>query len=137
MLLSKTSIYAFRILSFMATQDHEVYSAKLLYNNLNIPERYLKRLLTDLSKSGFISSTRGRNGGFVFCKRLDEIYLHQIIDAVEGFESFNLCLIGNYQCELENPCPMHKVWAETKEKILNTLTQTTLADLKNKNIESF
>ncbi len=110
--------------------EFNLFSSKILHEELEIPERYLRKLLTDLSKAGFIRSTRGRNGGYVFDKKLNEILLSDIIDTVEGFESFNSCILGVYQCNLENPCPMHHIWAETKKKILKTLTTTTLADLQ-------
>ena len=134
MILSKTSEYALKVLSFMVTENRELYPAQLLHEKLNIPERYLRRLLTDLTKSGFIASTRGRYGGYFFAKPLDSIYLSDIIDAVEGFDSFNSCLLGVHQCTLENPCAMHRIWAETKEKILKTLTTTNLSDLRKTSI---
>lgn len=130
MILTRTSEYALKILSYMATTEEDLFSAKLLYENLGIPKRYLGRLLTDLTKKGLISSTRGRNGGYIFSKKLEDIHLSDIIDAVEGFDSFDRCIVGKYQCELNNPCPMHAIWAESKEKILNTFKNTTLADLQ-------
>ena len=136
MILSRTSEYALRILSYMATTDVDLFSAKLLYEELDIPKRYLGRLLTNLTKEDLIKSTRGRNGGYVIAKKLNEIHLSDIIDAVEGFDSFDRCIVGKYQCELSNPCPMHAIWADSKEKILSTLKNTSLADLRNKNIST-
>lgn len=135
MILSKTSEYALKILSFMATEDYPQYTAHLLYEKLNIPRRYGSRLMTDLAKSGFIKSNRGRNGGYVFAKKLKDIYLSDIIDSIEGFENFDKCLIGLYQCDLDNPCPLHEIWAETKQKVIDTLSQTSLADLEHTSIE--
>ena len=120
---------------FMATTDHKYYSASLLHENLDIPLRYLRRLLTDLTKHGFIASERGRSGGFYFIKKLEEIKLSDIIDAVEGFDSFQSCLLGNYQCDLKNPCAMHQIWADTKKQIIDTLTNNTLADVKEKSLK--
>ena len=129
MILSKTSEYALKILSFMATEYYPQYSAQLLYNKLNIPQRYARRLLTELTKSGFLKSNRGRNGGYVFAKKQEEIYLSDIIHSIDGFETIDKCLIGLYQCDFDNPCPLHDIWVNAKEKIINTLTQTSLADL--------
>ncbi len=134
MILSKTSEYALKILSFMATENYTQYSAHLLYDKLSIPKRYGSRLMTKLAKSGFIKSSRGRSGGYVFAKKLEDIYLSDIIDSIEGFENFDKCLIGLYQCDLDNPCPMHDIWAETKQKVIDTLKNTSLADLGNSKI---
>ncbi|MEA1897188.1 MAG: Rrf2 family transcriptional regulator [Bacteroidota bacterium] len=134
MILNKTSEYALKILSFMATENFPQYTAHLLYDKLSIPKRYGSRLMTQLTKSGFIKSNRGRNGGYVFAKKLEDIYLSDIIDSIEGFENFDKCLIGLYQCDLDNPCPMHDIWAETKQKVIDTLKNTSLADLGNSKI---
>jgi Rrf2 family transcriptional regulator, nitric oxide-sensitive transcriptional repressor len=131
MILNKTTTYALRILIHMATEEHEMYTAKELFGSLNIHQRYLRRLLTDLSKSGFIKSTRGRSGGYVFAKPLDRILISEIIDAVEGFSSFNSCILGNADCRLTPVCGMHVAWAKVKEEMLATFTTTSLADLKN------
>lgn len=131
--LSKTSKYALRILGFMAITDQELFSAKFIYENRKIPQRYLRRLLTDLTKSGIINSTQGRNGGYALARRIDQIYLADIIDAVDGFESINSCLLGYDDCAFNNDCAMHNLWADTQQKIRTVLTTTSLADLKKAN----
>ncbi len=134
-MLSKTSEYSLKILSFMATEDYPQYTAKLLYEKLDIPHSYTARIMSKLAKNGFVKSLRGRKGGFVFAKDIRSIYLSDIISAIDGFESFDKCLLGRYQCDLENPCPMHEIWAETRKKIIDTLTGTSLADLQKTKIK--
>lgn len=68
MKLSKTSEYALRILIFMAKEPEQLYTAKQLVEELNVSDKYLRRLMTDLSKSGFIRSVQGRDGGYMFIK---------------------------------------------------------------------
>ena len=94
MILNKTTRYAITILGFMATRDEEKYSAEYLYEQLTIPRRYLRRLLTDLSGHGFISSTKGRNGGFVFARSPKQISFLNIIDALEEPGVMETCLLG-------------------------------------------
>lgn len=132
MVLSKTTEYTLTVLGFMATRNEEIYSAEYLYNELKIPRRYLRRLLTDLSKLGFIKSTSGRSGGFVFAKDLNEINFLNIIHAMEGDEAFTTCLLGFSCCIVDKPCVMHDAWTEARSKMIEILTQTTLADLKDK-----
>ena len=131
MFLSKTSEYALRILTYMALNNEIQFSAKKLYEELNIPKRYLMRLLTDLSKSGFMEATRGRMGGYVFARPLDAIYFSEIIDSVEGLQAFEGCVLGNTVCPVDKPCAMHQIWEKPKQAFLETIKKTTLADLKN------
>ena len=123
---SKTTSYAISVLSFMAKHDGEKYSAKKLNELLEIPWSYLRQLLTSLSKSGFISSTQGRNGGFLLKKPADQIFLAEIIESVEGLDVFGTCIMGFEKCPFNHTCAMHDVWEETREGMLNILNTTTL-----------
>jgi len=126
---SKTTSYAISVLSFMARHKDSKYSAKKLNELLEIPWPYLRQLLTNLSKSGFIYSTRGRNGGFQLNKPADQIVLAEIIDSVEGLNVFGTCIMGFKKCPFDHTCAMHEVWEDTRYSILNVLNTTTLDQL--------
>jgi Rrf2 family transcriptional regulator, iron-sulfur cluster assembly transcription factor len=132
MILNKTTEYALTVLGYMAVSREEIFSAELLHEKLEIPRRYLRRLLTDLSKLGLIQSAKGRKGGFVFAKPLEEITLAYVIKTVEGSEIMGNCILGHHSCLAGEPCVMHESWMEAKSKMLDTLSNTTLLDLKNK-----
>ena len=126
---SKTTSYAISVLSFMAKNEKTMYSAKKLNELLEIPWPYLRQLLTSLSKSGFIFSTQGRNGGFQLKKPADQIVLAEIIDSVEGLNVFGTCIMGFKECPFDHTCAMHEVWEGTRNSILNVLHNTTLDQL--------
>jgi Rrf2 family protein len=136
MFFSKTTTYALRILILMSLENQESYPAAYLYDKLKIPKQYLRRLLTELTRSGFIVSSRGRNGGFVFAKNPDNIFISQIIDAVEGLDSLNTCFLGVRNCDLAVKCAMHDLWAGVKDSMNTILSGTTLKDIRDKNLSS-
>ncbi len=123
---SKTTSYAISVLSFMARNQETKYSAKKLNELLDIPWPYLRQLLTNLSKSGFIYSTQGRNGGFQLKKSPEEIVLAEIIDSIEGLDVFNTCIMGFKQCPFDHTCAMHETWDNSRSIILNMLNTTSL-----------
>jgi len=127
--LSKTSKYAFRILGQMAIDEKALYSAQQLHKEIDIPERYLRQILTDLSKNGFIKSMQGRQGGFVFARDISEINLLEIAESIDGINSLNGCILGYESCAFNQTCPMHNIWEETKLKTINTLKNTSLKDI--------
>jgi Rrf2 family protein len=126
---NKTTSYALSVLSYMAKNNKIHHSAKHLHEALEIPWPYLRQLLTNLSKSGFIKSIQGRSGGFQLRKPADQIYLAKIIDAVEGLDTFNTCIMGFKTCPFEYQCVMHEVWTEARTTILDKLHETNLNDL--------
>ena len=126
---SKTASYSLNVLSYMATHEDFNMSAAFLHEKLEIPYPYLRQVLSKLSKSGFIHSTRGRSGGFAFSKAKGEIHIADIIDATDGLESLNKCILGFKNCPFNNECALHSVWETTRGNILKVLKETTLADL--------
>ena len=137
MILSKTSEYAVRVLIYMAANGEEKYSAKHIYEQLNIPYKYLTKLMTDLAKRGCIESIQGRNGGFRIAKKLTEITLASIVEAVDGVSHLDGCILGFSECSDTNPCAMHHFWEKNKQSIIHIFESTTLQDLIRGEIKKF
>jgi Rrf2 family transcriptional regulator, iron-sulfur cluster assembly transcription factor len=129
---SKTASYSLNILSYMATHQDNQFSAALLHENLDIPYQYLRQVLAQLSREGFIQSTRGRSGGFMFKKPLEEISMADIIESTDGLESLNRCIMGFKVCPFDNACSLHPMWEQTRNSILKILKETSLADIAKK-----
>ncbi len=128
MILSKTTLYALKILHLMASEKKEIYSGSYLHDRLGIPLQYLRQLLTTLSKNGYIKSHRGRNGGFEFNKDPKEIFVADVIDSVEGLDAFNTCFLNFEECPFDNPCALHNAWQESRERIISVLKTTSIAN---------
>jgi Rrf2 family protein len=116
----------------MATHEDVSMSAKLLNDKLQIPYPYLRQILMNLSKSGFIHSIRGRNGGYSISKSKEEISIADIIDATDGIDSLSKCILGFRQCPFNDECSMHTIWEKTRNNIIKVLKETSLADLSDK-----
>ena|SRR5665647_1340298 len=129
MKLSKTSEYALRILIYMAHVPDQLYTAKQLVKELKVSDKYLRRLMTDLSKSGFIRSIQGREGGYTFIKNPEDIMLYDIIDSVEGMDKLNGCLLGFEKCSSTNPCAMHYLWVDVRTDLNKVFRETRLSDM--------
>ena len=114
----------------MSLCEDELYSAEQLFVKLKIPKKYLQRLLTDLSKSGFIKSARGRNGGFCFERKPNQIFLSEIIALTEGVNWEPKCIFGFGECAFDNACAMHEKWCDTHYSLAAMLKSTRLSDLK-------
>ena len=93
--------------------------------------------MTDLSKAGFIKSIQGREGGYLFAKDISEIYLSQIVDAVEGMDKYKGCVLGFDECSGVNPCVMHEIWLPMRKKLTKIFNDNTLADFSYAKINKF
>lgn len=137
MILSNTSEYALRILIYMGKDVQRLYSAKQLVEALKISDKYLRRLMTDLAKSGIIASVQGRDGGYVIAKRPEEIKLADIIEAIEGMDKYTGCLLGFENCSDENPCALHSSLGPIREEFLRVFTHKSINDLDYNDIGKF
>lgn len=129
MFLTNTTEYALRILAYMVKDPTRQYSAKFLVDELKISDKYLRRIMTDLSKAGFIKSIQGRDGGYVFNKRLDEIYLVDVIDAIEGINKHLACVLGFNECSSTNPCALHGTFKDVRTDFIDIIKHKNLANI--------
>ena len=128
MQLSSTSKYGIKILGFMAQNIDNKYSSKTLSNQLNIPYQYLAKIMTKLTKSGLISSTKGKYGGFSISKSIQNI---KLVDIISVFDDINTqdCILTNDKCNIEDLCIMHEQWQKPKCAVDDFFTNTTLYNL--------
>lgn len=130
---SKTTEYALRILSFMSVDDNALYTANELFEKLQIPFRYLRKLMQLLAKKGLLVSVQGKAGGYQLSKPLNEISLMDIIEATTDKALENNCFFGFQACPLNNRCSMHDKWGEVRDNLTHLLKTTTLQNIKEEN----
>jgi len=130
MRLSKTTEYAIRAMAFLARNGQEPVSVTHLADSLDIPYKYLARLMTQLSQAGLLESTQGKRGGYRIARPLDQIHLHQVVEVVEGLGDYHRCILGHATCTGEDPCCMHHLWEPQIESARAMIYERTLADLR-------
>lgn len=133
---SKTTEYALRILSHMTMDTDRLYRADDMYEALEIPFRYLRKLLTTLSKNGLLISVQGKGGGYKIAGDLSKIYLIDIVKAIDEKQPKRLCFFGYENCTLENKCAMHDKWIEINNNIDSVLKTMSLENLHEFEIHS-
>jgi len=57
---------------------------KEIADKANIPKNYLEQILVILKREGLVKSIRGANGGYMLQKNPEQIFIYDIIDALEG-----------------------------------------------------
>jgi len=132
---NKTTEYAFRILSFMAQDENRLYTVDEIFNKIQIPYRYLRKLMTNLTRSGLIVSIQGKNGGYKISKKTEDIKLLEILIAVDPAYLSGKCFFGFDSCAFQIPCIMHSKWTDLRTNINTILAGTSLADIKQSNVD--
>ena len=91
-------------------------------------------MLQLLTPSGIVGSKKGKNGGFFLAKQPEDIRLIEIVEAIDGLDVFNSCVLGFPGCSKEEPCPVHNKWGKLRDEAYKMLSEETLEELKDKSI---
>ncbi len=131
--LNNTSKYAIRILSYIANySDGKLLSAREISEVLNIPYKFLTKIMTDLVKEGFIISIRGREGGNKLARDPSKITIMQILNTFNEFKNQTECILGIGNCHSKKICALHDQWIKPKTMISEMFNDTTIKDLDGK-----
>lgn len=133
MRLSKTDIYAFKILGYLGAQPpgHRVGSEELS-RATGVPHTYLVRILAALVGYGLVASKKGLGGGYALACPAEEISLREVIRAVDGPIAPLACVSLSWPkaCAEEPRCHARSVvWLEVRDAVLQILSRLSVADL--------
>ena len=93
---------------------------------------YLEQLFSKLRRCELVSSVRGPGGGYELKRGSGEIFIAQIIDAVDESVDTTKCQ-GAGDCQGGETCLTHYLWEDLSEQIHMFLESISLADLVAKN----
>jgi len=102
-----------------------------------LPLAYLEHLVARLRKAGLVDSRRGSRGGYLLSRPAAQITMAEVVEALEGsiapIECISESADGSIVCARESSsdhvCPTKLLWTRVRFSIVNTLRETTLADL--------
>jgi Rrf2 family protein len=134
-IFSKKCEYGMQAVLFLAAhQTGTVVSAGKISQVLKIPREFISKILQSLRDSGIIRSSKGKSGGFFLAKPASKIKLIDIVEAIDGLEMFNSCVLGFPECTPDTPCPVHDIWGPLRTEAFEMLSNETLDKLKEKTL---
>lgn len=134
MQITRAAEYAIRGVLYLCEQPE---GAVCLLNEISerqkIPPSFLSKIFQNLARVGIVSSSRGTGGGFTLTKDPRDITLLDVIEAIEGPISLNVCLTNGQACERRTLCAVHFVWREAQDHLLELLKNKSFAELAEEN----
>ncbi|HET8710683.1 MAG TPA: Fe-S cluster assembly transcriptional regulator IscR [Spongiibacteraceae bacterium] len=89
---------------------------------------YLEQLFAKLRRSQLVTSVRGPGGGYRLSRSGDDIFVAEIIDAVNENIDATDCA-GRADCKDGDTCLTHDLWCELSEQIHRFLAGISLGQL--------
>ena len=133
MKLSLKKIYAVKALSHLASQPSGVsQSLRVIAKENNIPEAFLGQIFLSLRQKGIVRSIRGKEGGYLLAKSIEQCTLFDVFQAVDAREPF--ADLDHHQDDLE--LILMNVFYELEKNEKDFLSKVTLRDITDKTKKS-
>ncbi len=127
MQLSRFTDYTLRVLFFTAVNNDRLTTLAEIAGFYEISIEHLRKVVHALSKSGYLQTFRGKNGGIRLAKAPEDINLGDVIAQSEGIAPLVDCM--GQDCKLTGFCSLQSVFKEAQEAFMNTLRKYTLAQM--------
>ena len=129
-IFSRQCEYALQAVMYLALRpDGRMTSIRELAKKLEIPYHFLAKILQDLSYKGLLISQKGPTGGFALGMPAKDITLFHIVEAIDGVDFTNKCVMGFPECSGKNPCAVHDKWATIRDGIYSMLVNKNIAQM--------
>lgn len=131
MIYPQATAYAIEALAFIAgLEPGTPVKTRQLSDILDIPEQYLGKVMTQLVKKKYISSTKGPTGGFELTVDPERVTLYRVIASLDSLTPLEEdCVMGLGKCSSDTPCAFHDRWTKFKDRAIAEALKLTLADL--------
>ena len=123
--------YAIHILYDLAVNgtEHPV-SVKEMATRQEISVKYTEQIISILNKAGYVSSSRGFQGGYRLTKPLNEYVIGDILRLTEGSLAPVECLAtAENPCHKQQKCATKMLWEKVDKAIRDVVDHVTLQDL--------
>jgi len=129
--LSKKADYALIAMKHLALHGDEgaSSSAREIAEQYDIPIELMAKVLQRLVRSGLLASHQGTRGGYELGRAPDSISVADVIQAIDGPLQVTACSTDDEQCDQFAKCNVRDPLWRIKERILDALRSSTLADL--------
>jgi len=131
MQLSRKSDYALRaVMHFASLPKGQLASIGAVAKAQAIPREFLAKILKDLTWAGILISYQGVTGGYKLAKAPKDVSFLQVIEAMDGPLTLNLCVEGDKCCDHYKNCRMRDFWIKEQDYLKKTLSRANFAKYK-------
>ncbi len=96
-----------------------------------MPRQFLEKIVQQLIRKELVRSRRGCHGGYVLARPAEDVTFRDVIEALEGPISLNVCVGDHPDCFLIGACGMNRIWAEGQRRVMDLFEKTTIASVRH------
>ncbi|HET9417299.1 MAG TPA: Rrf2 family transcriptional regulator [Candidatus Limnocylindria bacterium] len=128
--LSRRGDYAVRAMLTLASPSAGWLTAAQLAERTAIPVSFVPQVMGDLVRAGFVSTRRGRRGGYAIARDPSEVFLLGSVDAVDRDRRLRSCVLRGGSCGADGThCAVHDAFDGASRAATDALASVSLAEL--------
>ncbi|MCL2404002.1 MAG: Rrf2 family transcriptional regulator [Defluviitaleaceae bacterium] len=131
MLLTKECDYGIRIIRALSCGNKKTIDT--ISDTEHIPSKFAYKIIKKLVKSDMVRSARGRIGGYILNKPLNEFTLLDIVTAIDNERYIKDCLKPGFVCNFKDStdkhCTVHSELTQVQSVIISALGAKTMEEI--------
>jgi len=130
MILSKSCEYAIRATVYVALKSRKNEKAGIIEvaEAIGSPMHFTGKILQTLVRKKILSSAKGPTGGF-YVENGQDLFLIDIVRAIDGNRLFTSCVLGLEKCSETQPCPMHEQVKPIRDQLMAEFSKKPVTEL--------
>jgi Rrf2 family protein len=129
-IFSRTAVHGIYAICYLSRQRVDVISSsEKVAAALGITQTHAAKVLKGLATAGVVSSVRGRNGGYALTKKMEEISVVEVLDALNPSEDESRLRAESCRRDKARLCTAHRGLLRLEDRMRSALARETLEGL--------
>ena len=129
MKLTRFTDYSLRVLIYLGLKDDGRVTIREISEAYGISRNHLMKVVSLLTRMGYLDARRGPGGGIALARSADEIVVADVVRDMEDDLDLVECFCEGGTCIIEPVCELKSVLNQALTAYLDTLERYTLRDL--------
>jgi len=129
MRLTQFSDYSLRVLLYLGLKQDRA-TVEELARNFKISRNHLTKVVHQLGRQGYISTSKGKGGGFRLSIRPADVRIGDVVKETEPDLHLVECFDRDHNtCPIQGVCTLENLLHKARTAFFNSLNQMTLEDV--------
>jgi len=129
MKLTRFTDYSLRVLIYLGLSDESRVTIREISEAYGISRNHLMKVVSLLTRMGYLDARRGPGGGIALAKPPREIIVADVVRDMEDDLNLVECFCTGGTCAIKPVCELKSILGEALTAYLSTLENYTLKDL--------
>jgi Rrf2 family nitric oxide-sensitive transcriptional repressor len=129
MKLTRFTDYSLRVLIYLGLKNNGRVTIKEISEAYNISRNHLMKVVSLLTRMGYVDARRGPGGGIALARSAQDIVIADVVRDMEDDLNLVECFCAEGSCIIKPVCELKSALNQALTAYLQTLQRYTLQDL--------